>query len=650
LDDELADILPEFAAETRELLSGIEADLIEIERKRAQGVAIDPDRIHRVFRSFHSIKGNAGFLSLTPIVDVAHASESLLGKVRDGEGDLDADRITALCEALDFVNGALDAAEGGGGLDGHDAGPLTRRLKALLPGPGDGAPAPTPAPAPAPVPVAPVEVATPTPTPPPVAIPTVAAPAPIAAPTVAVAAPTPAPAPVAVAAPTPAPAPAPVAVAAPTPAPAAPTVAAAPESEDDSGAHRPAAAGREESPKEEAKFVRVETQKLDALMNLVGELIIAERMVTNNADLEGLDLPGFENAALQLNRITRGLQDVAMQSRMVPVRGLFRKMGRIVRDIAVRQGKEIHLELSGEETDVDKNVIEQIADPLVHLVRNSCDHGIERPEDRTKAGKDPAGTVRIDARAEAGEVRIVVQDNGKGLDRTRILARAVERGLVPEGRTLSDAEVFNLIFEPGFSTAEALTEISGRGVGMDVVRKNIEALRGRIDIASTPGQGSRFTLSIPLTLAIIEGMLVRVAQETYILPMLSIRESLRGQGEQRVTLPGGGTLLPYRGRLIPIVRLEDTLGLATGGSESELLLVVGDERRQVGVVVDEILGQRQTVVKGLPSYLGSVAGVSGCSILTNGEVSLILDVQHLLASAGGEGGDADGFGRSHVAA
>jgi two-component system chemotaxis sensor kinase CheA len=263
-------------------------------------------------------------------------------------------------------------------------------------------------------------------------------------------------------------------------------------------------------------------------------------MVTNNADLEGLDLPGFENAALQLNRITRGLQDVAMQSRMVPVRGLFRKMGRIVRDIAVRQGKEIHLELSGEETDVDKNVIEQIADPLVHLVRNSCDHGIERPEDRVKAGKDPAGTVRIDARAEAGEVRIVVQDNGKGLDRGRILSRAVERGLVTEGRTLSDTEVFNLIFEPGFST----------------------------DIASTPGQGSRFTLSIPLTLAIIEGMLVRVAQETYILPMLSIRESLRGQGEQRVTLPGGGTLLPYRGRLIPIVRLEDTLGLPPGGSES----------------------------------------------------------------------------------
>ena len=361
-------------------------------------------------------------------------------------------------------------------------------------------------------------------------------------------------------------------------------------------------------------------------------------MVTNNPDLEEIrgEMDGFNKASLQLNRITRELQDLAMAVRMIPIRPTFRKMFRLVRDLSHKLDKDVELVVRGEDTEVDKTVIENIADPIVHLIRNSIDHGLESRQERQKTDKSATGTVELDAHHEGGEVWIVVKDDGRGLDRQRILAKARERGLLSSsGDEMSDNEVFNLIFEPGFSTAQTVSGVSGRGVGMDVVKRNIQKLGGRIDVDSEPGTGTQLTMRIPLTLAIIEGMQVQVGNRNYTIPMLEIRESVSAPKDAISRLTDGTEVVCLRGSVIPIVRLHHLHNIDeyAGTLEDGILVVIEDGARSVCLFVDQLLGQRQTVIKALPDYLGHLGGLSGCSILSNGDISLILDTKSLLSRA-----------------
>ncbi len=382
--------------------------------------------------------------------------------------------------------------------------------------------------------------------------------------------------------------------------------------------------------------IRVDLNKLDSLINLVGELVIAESMVTRNPAAEMIEEENYYRAVHQLRRICDDLQDVAMSVRMIPVSGTFRKMIRLVHDLSHKAQKKIKLNIIGEETEVDKTVIEQIADPLVHIVRNSCDHGIEVPEERLKVGKSDTGNVTIEARHEGGEVWIIITDDGRGLNKPKILAKAIERGLVKgDGSDLSDEKIFKLVFEPGFSTADKITDISGRGVGMDVVKKNIEKLNGRIDVKSVEGVGSTFTLRIPLTLAIIDGMLVRVGNTKYTIPVLSIRETLKPELSMITFTPEGSEILSLRDSFIPIFRLHELFDTKADSKNLEdgILVIVEDSGVPIAIFIDEIVGQQQTVIKGLSEYIGKARGCSGCTILGDGSVSLILDLGTLVTMA-----------------
>jgi len=378
--------------------------------------------------------------------------------------------------------------------------------------------------------------------------------------------------------------------------------------------------------------VRVDLNKLDSLIDLVGELVISSAMVTNSSDLDGYEFENFERASTQLNKIVRDLQDVAMAVRMIPISSTFRKMIRLVHDLSIKSGKKVKLNIEGEETEIDKTVAEFVADPLVHIIRNALDHGVESPEERVEAGKDEAGTVTLTAKHEGGEIWITIKDDGRGLNREKILSKGIEKGLVKgDGSNMSDGEIFKLIFEPAFSTADKITDISGRGVGMDVVKKNIEdKLKGHIDVRSRFGEGSLFVLRIPLTLAIMEGMLVRVGSARYNIPILSIRESIRVDSKQITKTMDGKEIVKIREELFPVVRLHKLHNITPDNYELEkgTLIIIESGQRSTCLFVDEILGQYQTVIKALSAYMTNirnVKNVSGCTILGNGDISLILD-------------------------
>lgn len=386
------------------------------------------------------------------------------------------------------------------------------------------------------------------------------------------------------------------------------------------------------------QVIRVDLEKLDKLLDLVGELVISEAMVANNQDLKGLQLDRFEKSVLHLDKITRDIQEVAMSMRMIPLSGTFSKMVRLVRDLSQKVNKKVSLEIIGEETEVDKTIIEQISDPLVHLIRNAVDHGIEEPEERIAAGKPESGQLTIEAKHSAGEVWITIEDDGRGLDRERILQKAIERGLIiDEERDMKDEDVWRLIFEPGFSTADKVSSISGRGVGMDVVKRNIEKLRGRVDIRSVKGAGTVFAVRIPLTLAIIEGMVVKVGPNRYTIPINSIKESLQPTGDQITCLPDNQEVVSIRGELLPVIRLHELYDVASDcrSLDSGILVVVENSEKKGCLFVDEVLGQQQIVIKALSSYLGHVKSVSGCAILGDGDISMILDIDDLINSAEG---------------
>jgi len=387
--------------------------------------------------------------------------------------------------------------------------------------------------------------------------------------------------------------------------------------------------------KKSAETVKVDTQKLDNLVNLVGELVIANALM-NEVLVNANNTNTVANKNLsQLSKIVKDMQDQVMSIRMVPLKATFQKMARLVRDVSIKAGKKVRLEVSGEETELDKTVIEEIGDPLVHIIRNSVDHGIEPHDERIAKGKPAEGLVRLNAFHKGGNIVIEIEDDGKGLYKDKLLKKAIEKGLVEEGASLSDQQIYNLIFAAGFSTAEKITDISGRGVGMDVVKKNVERLRGKVDLSTVEGKGTKISIKLPLTLAIIDGMIVQVGNEKYIIPMLSIEESIRPIKEHISTVQHRGELLNIRGKLLPIVRLHNLYNVKPKKTNpwEALILIVEGEGQRCGILVDDLLGQQQIVIKSLGEQFRNVRGVSGSAILGDGCVSLILDVGGIMNMA-----------------
>lgn len=395
------------------------------------------------------------------------------------------------------------------------------------------------------------------------------------------------------------------------------------------------------APAKDSGSIRVSIDKIDMLLNLVGELVITQSMLARFGDKESTDpeTQGLRDGLLVLERHTRELQESAMQIRMLPIGASFSRFKRLVRDMSTKLGKKVELKLSGENTELDKTVLEKMSDPLVHLVRNSLDHGIEMPADRIKAGKPEVGVLHLSAYHEGGNIVIKVSDDGAGLNREKILAKAIERGIVAASDSLSDEQINNLIFQPGFSTADKVSDLSGRGVGMDVVRRNIMDLGGRIDLHSTLGKGSTLKIRLPLTLAILDGQLVRVGSHVYIFSLLSIVETVLVSKGQISTLAGKGNVYRLRDDYIPVTRLSDAFNTASNsmlnhaeGKNGDLLVVVESDGKKLGLFVDELLEQQQVVVKSLEENYLPVSGLAGATILGDGNVALIIDVPGLVHS------------------
>jgi two-component system chemotaxis sensor kinase CheA len=398
-------------------------------------------------------------------------------------------------------------------------------------------------------------------------------------------------------------------------------------------AAEPAKAAREASaPAAGGSFVKLDTEKLDSLVNLVGELVIAQSMVIQDPDVQSINSLRLSRSLRQLSRVTSELQRNAMSLRMVPIRGLFQKMTRLVRDLGVHQGKQVQLVLEGEETELDRNIVEKMSDPLIHMIRNAVDHGLEHSADRSARGKSSVGTIRLSAAHQRGGIVITIQDDGRGLNPDRILSKAIERGLVHADANLSLQEIHALIFLPGFSTADSITELSGRGVGMDVVRDHIESLRGKIEIESSLGQGTTFSVLLPLTLAIIDGLLVRVGDDRYIIPTLSVCESFRPRDGMISTVHERGEMVSVRGRQTPLLRLGNYLGVKSHAAtlEEGIIVVVESGNSSRALFVDQLIGKQEVVIKSLGRAFESQNLVAGGAVLGDGWVGLILDVDTLV--------------------
>ncbi|HEV2643694.1 MAG TPA: chemotaxis protein CheA, partial [Candidatus Elarobacter sp.] len=426
------------------------------------------------------------------------------------------------------------------------------------------------------------------------------------------------------------------AVTAPAPAPAVPVVAASPAAD---------------AKRAKNQTIRVDIERLDLLLNLVGELVINRTRISDIAATLGRQLgngaradDGVANLAKDLSessallaRTTNEIQESIMKVRMVPIGQVFDRFPRMVRDLAKARGKDIHLEIAGAETDLDKTIVDEVGEPLMHLVRNCVDHGIEPPEVREARGKPRHGTIKLNAYHEGNQVIIEISDDGAGIDLQRVRDKGVRMGVIAESDRLSDREIIELIFTPGFSTASAVTDVSGRGVGMDVVKKNILRLKGVFDVDSVPGEGTTFTMKLPLTLAIIQALLVNVADELYSIPLDSVIESQRID-KADVRTVHGGEVITLRGQVVPLIRIAEFFRLdAPRDPDKVMIVIVGLQGRQVGLVVDSFQGEQEIVIKPLSDVIGRIAGISGATILGNGSISLIIDVHSLVAAARGSG-------------
>ncbi|MEM1448755.1 MAG: chemotaxis protein CheA [Planctomycetota bacterium] len=524
----------------------------------------DGDALNSVFRSVHTVKGGAGILDLEPLLRFAHSAESMLDLAREGAIRLEGHPLDLCFEALDILSSILEGLASGAESFALPPryGDALAQLDAIA-DVGDQAPGAEVEATPAPMPVPPGPPSEPQ--------------------------------------------------AAPS-EPEAPPVAP------------PEAKPRRRT---DAASVKVATQRLDSMVDLVGELVITTAMVQQGAsESSGLGADLYRTIS-HLSKVTTELQHMAMSMRMVPLKQTFQRAARLVRDVASKCGKSIRFESAGEDTELDRNVVERLGDPLIHMLRNAVDHGVEDPDAREAAGKPRTGTIRLEAYHESGRVVIVLSDDGGGMNRDRILAKAVASGLLTESQAaaMPDSEVWHLIFHPGLSTAQTVSSVSGRGVGMDVVRKNIEALRGSIDIESEPGAGSRMVIRLPLTLAIIDAMVVHVCGRPYILPTLTIQSFLRPAPEDVQTVQGRGEILTIRDQVLPIYRLAELLGCdgeASDATEGLLALTSGDGH-DYALLVDDLRGQQQVVIKSLGSKSKSSAGISGAAILGDGTVGLILD-------------------------
>jgi two-component system chemotaxis sensor kinase CheA len=382
----------------------------------------------------------------------------------------------------------------------------------------------------------------------------------------------------------------------------------------------------------ETMAVKVDTAKLDYLVDMAGEMVIAESLVRHDPELTTVKSQVLQRKLAQMTRITAELQKTAMAMRLVPIGPLFRRMSRLVRDLSRQFGKRVQMETEGDDIELDRTIVEELADPLMHMVRNAMDHGIEKPQDRIAAGKNPVARLLLKAQHQSGQVVIEISDDGSGLDPVKIKAKAIQKGLISAEKELADSEIFNLIFEAGLTTAAQVTNVSGRGVGMDVVRRHIEKLRGRIDIRSTRGQGSAFFLKVPLTLAIIDGLVVGVGSERYIVPLFAVREMIRPTAETIWTVQQRGEMALVRGNLLPVLRLYRRFGVKPRSTEpTESVLVVAEvEGASYCLLVDDLIGKQEVVIKSLGETFRSVTGIAGGAIMGDGRVGLILDLDKLI--------------------
>ena len=384
-------------------------------------------------------------------------------------------------------------------------------------------------------------------------------------------------------------------------------------------------------------FISVNVNKLDKLMNLMGEIVTTESMVTKNPEVANLHIDSFERSSQELRKLINELQDIVMSIRMLPVSNSFQKMHRLVRDVSKKVGKEVDLVLIGEETEVDKNIIDTLSDPLMHLIRNSVDHGIESPDVRVKSGKPSTGRLTLEARNAGGDVVIIVTDDGQGLDRNAIIKKAVEKGLTTKSEhDISDKEAYQMIFLPGFSTNTEVTEFSGRGVGMDVVKRNIDKVGGSISLDSTPGEGMTVQIRIPLTLAIIDGMKLRVGKLIFIVPMLSIQESFKPSEGDVFLDPDGSEMIMIRGECYPVIRMYNIFDIEPDYTsfDNGILIMISTDAATFCLFVDELIGEQQAVIKPLPEYIQKhnvgMHGIGGCAVLGDGSISLIIDINSLV--------------------
>ncbi|MDD2365665.1 MAG: chemotaxis protein CheA [Desulfuromonadaceae bacterium] len=604
IDCEDQELLDGFLAETTELLEKLDDDLINLEKS-----SDDTELMNRIFRSIHTIKGASSFLGFDLLVKVAHKTEDVLNRLRKGELSVTPEIMDVILEATDLVKLLVSDIKAGEIQERETEGTISKLLPFLL----ESSPSPQPAPSPAQKPAAP--------------LPAESNESGVTEETVqqtaeytnaseqntATAANTET---------------IPAAAPAPTPSPkqaVAQKKVAAP----------PKQAGGGGDDLSDNTTVRVDVKRLDDLMNQVGELVLERnRMIQINQDLQQNDVnrPDFNEDFGKLTKrmsfVTSELQMQVLKMRMLPVDKVFKKFPRIVRSMSRDLGKEVDLQIVGEETELDRSVVDEIGDPLIHLIRNAMDHGLETPEERVEAGKSRTGTLVLAAIHEGNQIIISIKDDGRGIDTERVGRKAIEKGLITEDQyaAMSQREMFDLLFLPGFSTKDKATDLSGRGVGMDVVKTNIKKLNGLIEIKSTKGVGSEFILRLPLTLAIIQSLLVEVEGEIYSIPLSSVLETIRVDQRQFHQI-GGQEVLKLRDIVLPLIRLQKVFNVQSRGESDDFcyVVVVGAAEKRMGLVVTRLVGQQEVAIKSLGNYLANIPGIAGSTILGDGRVALIID-------------------------
>ncbi|MBN2583746.1 MAG: chemotaxis protein CheA [Planctomycetes bacterium] len=583
-------LIADFVAESLDHIENSEAALLQMEENPG-----DTESLNAVFRAFHTIKGTSGFLGMAAVQELAHRAESLLDRARTGKIALTGGYADLILEATDMMGAMIHAIQDSlGGEPFQCADGLDRLLNVLADPEAAGYNAESGAESDPPrigdLLVAEgkatridVEVA--------------------------------------------------AAEQGDRPIGEALVRSSAATTKDVVGALRQQK--RIVGKDAESSSVKVRLERLDNLINMVGELVIAHAMVQQDESIRNASGAQLSRNISHMGKIVRELQDLSMSLRMVPLKSTFQKMARLVRDLGNKSRKKVRFLAFGEDTEIDRNMVEVINDPLVHMVRNAVDHGVESAEERVAAGKEAEGSVTLQAYHAAGSVVIDLIDDGKGLDREKLVQKAVSKGLIESDVGMSDTDVFELIFRPGFSTKEQVSEISGRGVGMDVVKRGVDALRGRIELSSVKGQGSTFSMRLPLTLAIIDGMVIRVGTQRYIIPTANIKTTFKPEAESISSVTDRGEMVMFHGELLPVFRLHHLFGIedAVQDPTEALLVIVEDDGRPVAVMVDTLLGQQQVVVKSLSDGLGEVKGISGGAIMGDGSVGLIIDVQTMVAQA-----------------